>query len=379
MTAGDFLGAIQDYSALAASAPNEVARNLALEQLRIASEYASRNGRPAPPPSTAGAPPPPPLPRPQAEAPPSFVPWTPKPPDRSHRTTDELVFLYTATPMYGFTTGFFLDALITGADGYRDQATLGAFFIGLGATGISALSVALLDNAKVFKYGMPQAIFTGFTVGFGAGVGMALWAGNRAETSFSTYRKFTAFSWGFSTAGVAAGAILGATIPTTPGRSAWVGTTAITAGFLFGGLAGAATPVNTTSNDAVARNFGITSAIAGLGGVGIGLATAPLLSPSISRVRYIDLGWLSGGVLGLGFCAAYGNSGRGCSEPAYFGALSAGAGLGFLAGLFATIAMKPESLPTADEQKKTSWLDTMVPTVAPTEGGGFSVGVAGAL
>ena len=374
MTSGDFLGAIQDFSGLAATAPNETARNLAIEQLRIASDYAARNGQPPPPPAAVGSAPPPPPPPGSGLA--AALPLGPRQPDRSRRTLDELVFLYLAAPAYGFTTGFWVDSLITGQDGYRDTATLGSFFIGLGATGISALAVALVDNAKGFKYGMPQAIFTGFTVGFGAGMGMALWAGNRASTSFSTYRKFTSFVWGFSTAGAAAGAILSATLPTTPGRSAWVGTTAIATGFTIGGIAGAATPQGTAANDENARNFGLTAALSGIAGAGIGLATAPLLSPSISRVRFIDLGWLSGGALGLGFCAAYGNGGKGCSERAYFGAMGAGAGLGFVAGLVATLAMKPEGLPS---DKKDSFLDHMMPTVSPNEGGGVSFGLVGPL
>ncbi len=375
MTAGDFLTAIQEYSALAATAPNETARNLALEQLRIASDYAAKNTQSVPP---SGALPPPTSGAPSEGPPPGYGGWVAPPkrePDRTRRTTDELVFLYIATPAYGFTTGFWLDALITGSDGYRDTATAGSIFIGLGATGLSALAVALVDNAKGFKYGMPQAIFTGYTVGFGAGLGMAVWAGNRASTSFSTYRKFTSYTWGFSTAGAALGAVLGATVPTTPGRSAWVGTTAMVAGLTVGGIAGAATPSENNGNDVNARNFGITSAIAGLGGVGIGLLTAPLLSPSISRVRFMDLGWLSGGALALGFCAAYGNNG--CSERAAFGTLAIGASVGFGIGLLATIAMPPDKLGESKEGKKESFLDRMMPTVAPTEGGGVSVGLAG--
>lgn len=380
MTAGDFLGAIQDFSSLAATAPNETARNLAIEQLRIASDFAARNGQPAPPPAPVGTVPPGPPPGGSAGTAPT-IPLGPRQPDRSRRTLDELVFLYLAAPAYGFTTGFWVDSLITGQDGYRDTATLGSFFIGLGATGLSALAIALVDNAKGFKYGMPQAIFTGFTVGFGAGMGMALWAGNRSAGSFSTYRKFTSFVWGFSTVGAAVGAVLSATLPTTPGRSAWVGTTALATGFTIGGIAAAATPPGTGVgprgvNDDNARTFGLTSALAGIAGAGIGLATAPLLSPSISRVRFIDLGWLSGGALGLGFCYAYGNGGKGCSEQATFGAMGAGAGLGFVAGLVATLAMKPEGLPS---EKKDSFLDHMMPTVSPNEGGGFTFGLVGPL
>jgi hypothetical protein len=371
MTSGDFLTAIQEYSALAATAPNEVARGLALEQLRIASDYAAKSTQNVPPGSGVSGALPPPA---SVSPPPVWVAPPKREPDRSRRTTDELVFLYLATPAYGFTTGFWLDALITGDQGYYDTATAGSVFIGLGATGLSALAVALVDNAKGFKYGMPQAIFTGYTVGFGAGMGMALWAGNRASTSFSTYRKFTSYVWGFSTAGAVLGAALGATIPTTPGRSAWVGSTAIASGLVIGGIAGAATSPENGANDVHARNFGIASALAGVGGVGLGLLTAPLLAPSISRVRFIDLGWLSGGALALGFCAAYGNDG--CSERAAFGTLALGAGLGFGIGLVATLAMPSEKLP---DPQKASFLDRMMPTVAPTEGGGMSIGLAGPL
>ena len=381
MMGGDFLAAIQEYSALAATAPNENARNLALEQLRVATEFAHRQqGGPA---ATGTAPalavtgPTSALDLPPDELPPP----TKRVRDPYARTTDELAFLYVATPLYGFTTGFWLDALITGTDGWSSKATAGAFFSGLGATGLAALTVAMLDSGKKFKYGGAQSITTGLSIGFGEGLAMALWAGNRTESSFSTYRKFTSYVWGFSTAGIVGGSLVAAYVPTTPGRSSWVGSTALAGGLFVGGLAGAFTPNATGNNDDNVRSFGLTAAIGGLAGIGVGIFTAPLLSPSIARVRFIDLAWVSGAVLSLGFCEAYGNSGHGCTERTAFGAMAAGAGVGFIVGALATMGLKGDPLedhiPGA-VPKEASFLDKLTPTVMPTQGG-VNIGVAGQL
>ena len=380
MMAGDYLGAIQEYSALAATAPNENARSLALEQLRVATEFAHRQQGGA---ATTGPAPAVTGPTSALDVPPGDLPPPPKRVrDPYTRTTDELVFLYIATPMYGFTTGFWIDALVTGTDGWSSRSTgTGAFFSGLGVTGLAALSVAMLDGGKKFKYGGPQSITTGLMVGCGEGMAMALWAGNRSETSFSTYRKFTSYVWGLSTAGIAAGSIVAATIPTTPGRSSWVGSTALAGGVFLGGMAGAFTPQGTGSNDESVRSFGLTAAIGGLAGVGAGILTAPLLSPSIARVRFIDLSWVSGAVLSLGFCATYGNSGRGCTERTAFGAMSAGAGVGFIVGALATMGLKGDPIEAhipGEAPKEASFLDKVSPTIMPTQGG-MTLGLAGAL
>ena len=392
MMGGDYMGALQVYSALAATAPSENARSLALEQLRVATEYAHRQQRPAPTgttpaPTSTG-------PTTTLDSPPSELP---PPPRRVHdphaRTTDELFFLYLATPVYGFTTGFWLDSLISKARATtsygNDSPTIGAFFVGLGATGLSALAVAMLDGGKKLKYGAPQSITTGLAIGFGEGVGMAIWAGNRASDSKSSYVQFTSYLWGLSTVGIIAGSAVAATIPTTPGRSAWVGTTSLASGFVLGGLAGALTPpaINTyyggySSPDSSPsfRNLGITAAIGGLAGLGAGVLTAPLLSPSIARVRFIDLAWLSGGALSLGFCVAYA-SGNGCDDRVRFGVMSAGVGVGFLVGALATMGMKGDPLEDHVEgatPKEASFLDKVMPTMMPTQGG-MTLGLAGQL
>ena len=378
--AGDYMGAIQDYSALAATAPNDNARMLALEQLRVATEFAHRQQGGA----TAATAPAVTGPTSALDIPPNELP----PPSHARlrdpytRTADEMVFLYIATPLYGFTTGFWIDALVTGTDGWSSRSTgTGAFFSGLGATGLAALGVAMLDGGKKFKYGGPQSITTGLTIGFGEGVAMALWAGNRTETSFSTYRKFTSYVWGLSTAGIIAGSVVAATLPTTPGRSSWVGSTSLAGGVFLGGLAGAFTPKGTGTNDESVRNFGLTAAIGGLAGVGAGILTAPLLSPSISRVRFIDLAWVSGAVLALGFCEAYGNGGRGCTERTAFGAMSAGAGVGFIVGALATMGIKGDPLEAhipGAVPKEATFLDKVTPTILPTQGG-MTLGLAGEL
>jgi len=394
MVGGDYLGALQEYSALAATAPNENARGLALEQLRVATEYAHRQQRGPAPVATTPAPVSTAPTAAALDVPPEELP-PPRARDPHARTGDELVFLYVATPLYGFTTGFWLDSLIGAArsrsNGYNDSSpTIGAFFVGLGATGLSALAVAVLDGGKKFKYGGPQSITAGLSIGFAEGVAMALWAGNRTADSQSSYTQFTSYLWGLSTVGLVAGSAVAATVQTTPGRSSWVASTSLASGFVLGGLAGAATPPTFTTSyyggysspdySPSMRNLGITAAIGGLAGVGAGVLTAPLLSPSVSRVRFIDLAWLSGGALSLGFCVAYSRN-DGCDERVRFGVMSAGVGVGFLVGALATMGMKGDPLDDHKEgavPKEASFLDKVMPTMMPTPGG-MTLGLAGQL
>ena len=376
MAAGDFGGAIQDYSALASDAPNETARISALAQLRVAAEYALRpkSGSVAAPAPSAAVSPPAAVATPDNELP---VPPPRGIRDPSVRTTDELVFLYLASPVYGITTGLFFDALVAG----KSTASGGAFFSSLGATGLSVLAIAMIDNGTKLRYGGAQSVTTGLSVGFAEGVAMAMWAASRASDSYSTYRKTTAYIWGLSTAGIVAGSVVAANVPTTPGRSSWVGSTALAGGLLVGGLAGALTPDDPTNRSAAIRNFGLTAAVGGLAGVGAGILSASRLSPSLARVRFIDLGWLSGSLLSLGFCETYANQAGGCTSQAAFGALGVGAGAGFLIGVLATQGMQRDPIENHSRDAappQTSFLETLSPTIMPTQGG-VTLGVAGGL
>lgn len=362
---GDSAGAAADFAALAAEAPSDTARSVALDQLRVASEAARKKGQ-LPSTDLSGAP----LPPPSSEMPPP-MPAPSKGPRM--RTGDELVVLLGTAPAYGVATGFFLDSLLIRR---RNSPTSGVPLLALGITGFAGLSIAMLEYAGKFRYGVPQSISTGIVMGAAEGISIATFAvTSKNGNSDYGYRTFTSLTWGFATAGGIAGGILGSTMTTSPGRSAWVGTTGLVTGLLAGGIAGAATPKDVQLQF---HNFGITSAIGGAVGLGVGFATAGLIGPSMARVRYVDLAWFSGGAIGVGTCVATAK----CSSAAAFSALTIGTVIGFAAGFFGTWGMGRETLPgEAQPPPKglAAVLDHASPYVSPAEYGGLMFGVGGAL
>lgn len=346
---GDSSRAIDELTELVATAPTEPARRAAIEQLRLASERGRRDGR---------------LPAPWSEPPPSpnlKPPETPSVPKGPRgRTVDELLVLGGSLAGYSVATGFWLDAL-----DLKRNPSVGVPLLSVGFGGLAALGFAMLDRSDAFRYAVPQSIATGIDVGAALGLAAAVGAPS-AGSSAAAYRRSTTLVWSFATVGGVTGAIVGSVLPATPGRASWVGTTALVTGITIGGVAGAAVGKSSRSQ---LETFGVSAAIGGAVGLGVGFATTTLLSPSMARVRFIDLAWFSGGAISLGGCVASTK----CTGSAALASLAVGTSVGFLAGFFGTWGLAPEKLP-----RRETGAFRLAPYVAP-EANGVSIGLGGAM
>lgn len=276
------------------------------------------------------------------------------------RTTDELAFLYTSAVLFGVGTGIWIGQ----ATDARGPSVPALAMLGTAAAGTVAVYVA--DRGKGMPYGVPHAISSGMWIGFEQALAWSFWHEERRGGSRWTDGEQAMFMWGLTAAGALGGGILGATTNVTPGRAAWVGS-----GALWGGLVAGAVGFSTGSNGRDRESaFALAAALGNVGGVVLGLATAGVVSPSVSRVRFMDLGGLAGGLVagGLYFAA----SGRSVEETGLGVTLAAGmvAGLGVAAALSASI---PRDDPKEQAKDKgVSWS----PTLAPTKGGA-TLGLSG--
>ncbi len=263
MTAGHFAQAARLFTLLAADAPEDGARTLALEQQEICARWASQG-----------------------------VALVPRAPDENvvagRRTSNELASLYITSVFYGIGTGVWLS---THTDP-RSQAgfVLPALGFAAAASGIDAA----LDYAGVLGYGVPQSIVAGLSIGLGEGVTWTMW--NQAHVRYDKeWHEETVANviWGATTVGGVAGGVLGALYGTTPGRAAYVHSAAGWTAFASGFFAAALSSEDPTRNDhgylaaALALNVGAAAAA----------LTAPRVAPSTARVRFLDLGAVAGGLL----------------------------------------------------------------------------------
>lgn len=275
------------------------------------------------------------------------------------RTTDELAFLYTSAVLFGVNTGVFV-----GAATRADSPSVPVFAM-IGTAGLGSIAIYAADRGKGLPYGLPHAISSGMWLGLEQGLAWMFWHENRTGGSRWTDGEAATFVWGTTAAGALAGGILGATTGVTPGRAAWVGS-----GGLWGGLvAGFVGYSTTTRNREQEAAFGLAAALGNAGGIILGLATAGAVSPSVSRVRFMDLGGLAGGLVagGLFLVASDGRGdGQGLGISTAAGIVG---GLGIAAALSASI---PRDEPQAKDGKEVSWS----PTLTPTKGGG-TIGLAG--
>ena len=343
LATGEFADAAKKFAALEASAVNRVDRALAREQRTLAAEWASRGlvfVHRADTDATDSA----------------------KAVDK--RTVDELVSLYTNAVFYGLGTGVTVGVLT------KPSSAAGAILPTIALTGASVGAVIALDSGRGFHYGVPQSIVSGLYVGLEEGIAWTVFANSRRGVSDMSDGAEAATIWGLATAGAVTGGALGHALGTTPGRSAWVGSTA-----LWGGTVAAfATGALADKDNPPASAF----ALAGVGltvGTGVGLATASSVSPSIARVRLLDLGGVSGGLLGAGLYAAAANEkidGRALSGVTAIGAV---AGLGAAWALTSSMHEDRPRDPSAREQ---AIAERIQPMVSPTKGGAM-LGIGGAL
>lgn len=274
---------------------------------------------------------------------------------RDKRTTDELGWLYTTSVFYGIGSGIAL-AMYTEPD-----SPAGAILPTLALSGLSVSLVYGIDK-KPLRYGGAQAITSALFVGFEEGLVWVLWreAASSYETDLSG-KQVAGYLWGATTAGAVVGGLVGQLYGITPGRASLIGSGALWSSLVVGMGVGAMTDRSSTGllSAAIALNVGA------LGGFVLG----DRVQPSIGRVRFLDLGVISGGLVvgGLAFALAGDNAdGRGL-----LGATAAGMVAGFTTAWVMTRNMAPD-----DPQRAPAV--ALVPTLMPAHNGtGTLLGVGG--
>ena len=281
------------------------------------------------------------------------------------RTTDELSVLYSSAFVYGLGTSAWI-ALET-----EPQNLAGAALPFILLTTASIGGVVVADNYRPFRRGVPHSIATGLYLGFGEGlilVGYERAASERRDEPAWQQKTVARVLWSGATLGGLGGAALGALREPTPGRVSYVGSTSLWTGLVTGFAGAALQPENERRGEtafaaaAVGYNLGLAS----------GIWVAPRISPSVARVRFIDLGGIGGGLLGAsGYVLAAGDT----SNPrAGLAATSIGMAGGIVLASWLTATM-PKDPPAETKTPPTS---LVMPLLKPTEGG-FVFGAIGAL
>jgi hypothetical protein len=297
LLAGDFDDAAERFEALAARATDDSQRVLAQAMRDVARSYASRELKLV---RRAGST--------ESEA---------SAPSPTERSTDEIAQLYLNTLTYGVGTGLWIDAHT------QASSAAGVILPMLALTGGAVATVAALDIGHPLRYGVPQSAVSGLYLGLEEGILLSLW--NELQDDSSTHWSGTTVAdviWVTSTLGLVGGGLIGATQGTTPGRASFVGSTGLWAGTIVGLVATAATDSSNGSTALLAADIGLNL------GILSGIVAAGPVSPSIARVRFLDLGGIAGGLLvgGLYLAAADQHSNGGAAAASV--ALGCAAGLG---------------------------------------------------
>lgn len=347
---GRFVDAALILERLAGCAPDPSAAAAARELAALARYWTAHDVRlvtPDPPSSPETS---------SAQGSPSNASW--------YRTTDEIGQLYVNAFAYGIGTGIWVGALT------EPQTPSALLLPTVLVTGASLGVVAYVDRGKGLRYGVPQSISAGMYVGFSQAL---LWT--LAHEAQAHYRDeweestVATLMWGGATLGAITGGVIGQRAGTTPGRAAWVSSTALWGGLLGGFGVGGTVPDDHKADERALLGAALFSSAGTLAG----LATAGPLSPSLARVRFIDLGGALGGLLGLGLYATMDD--RLEPRPSFW-AMNLGAMAGLTTAWFLTAEMEQDFGPSAaeaDRARSSSPLSSLLharPTVLPTEGGG---------
>lgn len=272
----------------------------------------------------------------------------------NERSIDELAFLYTNSLVWG--TGF---GVVLGFA--ADNSDASTFFLpAIGMSALGAGAVALMDvKFGPIPYGVPQSITSGMYMGFEAGFYLAaILEGERVVTR-DEEKIFPGLVWGSMTAGMVIGGLVSTTSPTTPGRASFTST-----GALWGGLLSSLVTVGFTGSDFSSAPF-VTGLIGGAaGGVTTGLL-GQSLSPSIARVRFIDVGAIGGGLV---FGGLYASLADRPDEQALAFLTSAGIVAGIATAAYLTNDMERDEPRRGNTPKAAEW--RMTPYMMPQPGGG---------
>lgn len=290
------------------------------------------------------------------------------------RTTDELVSLYTIGAFYGAGLGLSIAALATPSGSNPDAA---AFIIpAIIGAGMGIGGVALTDVFGRIHYGQAESTVTGTFLGLGEALlfdsmHAAITSGNGSSWDPKAY---IGIGIATTTLGGAAGVLVGGLLPMTPGRASWVTSAALWGGGMVAGIASAiAGGAKAQDVDGV-----LVAAFAGYNvGIAGGILSAAPLSPSLARVRLIDLGAIVGGLTAFGLYAAVAAS-TGNKTLDGFAAMGC-TGLGIGAGIATTFVLTRNMAPDRPNEPGTPIKPTTAdihPMLYPLPGGG-SVGFAG--
>lgn len=294
-------------------------------------------------------------------------------PHEAVRTTDELTLLYTSAFLYGAGTGaWFL--LQTQPD---TAATATIPFAALTAAPVIAL--ATIDGYKKLPRGLPHSISAGLYLGLGEGIWLVGYQHARSariedvdtDSNVRWSPEATAsVLWASATIGAGLGGVVGGYLPTTPGRVSFVASTTMWAGALTGLGAGALLP-----DDELRRERAFLAGGAGynLGLVG-GILGSSALSPSVARVRLVDLLGIAGGLASAGlYLGVASDSDTRTTE----GLAVLGAGAGLAAGWILTSGMPRDTSTTMPAVAKSPLLN-LQPSIGAVRGGA-TLGLGGTL
>lgn len=284
-----------------------------------------------------------------------------KPPSvlENKRSIDELAFLYANTLVWG--TGF---GVVIGLSTESNEAA--AFYlpaIGMTALGVGALSLVDIQYGPI-PYGVPQSITSGMYMGLEAGIYVAaiLEGENLVERE---EKVFPGLIWGTATAGALIGGLVGGTMPVTPGRASFT-----SSGAIWGGLLTTLLTIGFVDED-----FDSSPAVTGLLGATAGGVTAGLLShwasPSIARVRFLDVGAAAGGLVFGGLYASLADQLDG-QALAFLTSAGIIAGLGTT--FYLTKDMERDEPRRGNARKTSEWRAS--PFMTPQPGGG-TLGLVG--
>ena len=341
MLAGNFAEAAARFGALVSSAPEASDRFLAAEMESACRTWA-RGGFV--------------LARPQdfRLAPPVLL--------EDRRTTDEISILYSNAVLFGLYAGVVLDM-------WSNPRSAGdAVLPPLAMAGVSAGVVALLDHSLHLRYGVAQSMVSGLYVGMEEAIAWALWHETHAVRSSEWGDKaVTTLVLGMGTLGAVTGGVVGSLQGTTPGRAALMGSFAmwssLVAGSLVGGLTG--------SKDSGLLSAAVLLNVGAVAGVLVGTE----VSPSIARVRFIDLGGLCGGLVVGGLYWTVQD--RQASVRGLLTSTSLGMATGLVTSWLLTRDMETDQ---PRKNRQPSFAERLMPTVAPaSSGAGFVVGVASTI
>lgn len=274
----------------------------------------------------------------------------------NRRTTDEIAVLYFNGVLYGLGTGAVL-AVHT-----DPRSPAGAILPALALGGAGAGLVAALDSGRGLGYGVPQSIVSGMYLGLAEGVVWSVW--NQARVHYYDELKDSTVAdiiWTGATVGAVAGGALSGLYGATPGRASYVGSTGLWSAAVIGMMAGAAGRDDEKLDDRT-----LLAAALGLNaGVVAGVLTARPVSPSIARVRFLDLGSLAGGVVFGGLYLSAAGDRVNDARPA-LAVTALGIAAGFGTAWWLTRDMPKDRLPS-EAKAAEPWVQL---ALAPTNGGG---------